>query len=754
MAVHVPLSDQAQAEARILMLGAQNILNPKDGSPVVTPSQDMVLGNYYLSKEKADAIGEGEAFSSVNEVFKALKTGYVHYHTRVAVLARNFPHKPFTDKQRNQYLITTVGKLLFNEIIPNEIPYLNEPTKDNLENGTPDKYFVDYGTNLKETIAEMPVVPPFKKKYLQQIIAEVFKRFTVTETSEMLDKMKNLGYRMSTISGITFSIADIPVLEDKAEVIEAGHVQVDNINKQYRRGLITDNERYENVIGVWDRVKDDIQEKLSKTLEIDNNIFMMSDSGARGNISNFTQLAGMRGLMASPSGQIMELPVTSSFREGLSVLEMFISTHGARKGMTDTALKTADSGYLTRRLVDVAQEVIVREDDCGTQQGLEVQAIMEGNREIESLEDRIIGRYARYDVENPATGEVLVEENEIITIETARQITAAGIESVWIRSVFNCYSHNGACKKCYGLNLATGSEVEVGEAIGTIAAQSIGEPGTQLTMRTFHTGGVAGADITQGLPRVQEIFEARNPKGKATITEVTGQVVTLVEKPSNNTVEIEIDGVTDNRSYTVPANSRLRVKEGDYIRRGEPLIEGSIDPKELLEVTDSLTTQKYLLQEVQYAYRSQGVEIADKHVEVMVRQMMRKVNILEPGDTDVLPGSTIDIEDFKAIAAKALKAGENPPTARPLILGITRAALETNSFLSAASFQETTKVLTDAAIRSKVDPLAGLKENVIIGKAIPAGTGMNRYRNLEPKEVGLDSVSVYDADENLEEITE
>lgn len=751
MAVHVPLSDQAQAEARILMLGAQNILNPKDGSPVVTPSQDMVLGNYYLSKEKVGAVGEGEAFASVDEVFKALKTGYVHYHTRIAILVRDFPHKPFTDKQRNQYLITTVGKLLFNEIIPDEIPYLNEPTKDNLENGTPDRYFLDYGTNLKEAIADMPIVSPFKKKYLQQIIAEVFKRFTVTETSEMLDKMKNLGYRMSTISGITFSIADIPVLQDKAEVIDEGHVQVDNINKQYRRGLITDNERYENVIGVWDRVKDDIQEKLSKILEIDNNIFMMSDSGARGNISNFTQLAGMRGLMASPSGQIMELPVTSSFREGLSVLEMFISTHGARKGMTDTALKTADSGYLTRRLVDVAQEVIVREDDCGTQQGLEVHAIMEGNREIESLEDRIIGRYARYDVENPATGEILVKENEIIPIETARRITAAGIESIWIRSAFNCYSHNGVCKKCYGLNLATGSQVEVGEAIGTIAAQSIGEPGTQLTMRTFHTGGIAGADITQGLPRVQEIFEARNPKGKAIITEVTGQVVSVVEKPSNNTVEIEINGVTDDRSYTVPANSRLSVKEGDYIRRGEQLIEGSIDPKELLEVTDSLTTQKYLLQEVQYAYRSQGVEIADKHVEVMVRQMMRKVNILEPGDTNVLPGSTIDIQDFKAIAAKALQAGETPPTARPLILGITKTALETNSFLSAASFQETTKVLTDAALRSKVDPLAGLKENVIIGKAIPAGTGMNRYRNLEPKEVGLDSVSVYDADENLEE---
>ncbi len=747
MAVHVPLSDQAQAEARILMLGAQNILNPKDGSPVVTPSQDMVLGNYFLTKEKAGKIGEGTTFSSVSEAFKALKMGYVHYHTRIAVLTDDLAEKPFTEEQQGKYLLTTVGKLLFNEIMPAEIPYLNEPTSFNIENKTPDKYFVDYGTDIKEALKERELVGPFKKKNLQQIIAEVFKRFSVSETSEMLDKMKNLGYKMSTLSGITFGIADIPVLEEKTQVVAEGDAQVDNINKQYRRGLITDNERYEAVIRVWEKVKDDIQAKLSEVLESDNNIFMMSDSGARGNISNFTQLAGMRGLMASPSGQIMELPVISSFREGLSVLEMFISTHGARKGMTDTALKTADSGYLTRRLVDVAQEVIVREEDCGSQSGIEVSAIMDGNREIETLYERIVGRYARYDVLHPETEEVLVKENDIISEQIAKNIVEAGITKVWIRSAFNCYSHNGVCKKCYGRNLATGNEVEVGEAIGTIAAQSIGEPGTQLTMRTFHTGGVAGADITQGLPRVQEIFEARNPKGKATISEVTGQVVHVEEKASNHTVEIEIKGITDDRTYSLPANARLLVKEGDYIRRGEAINLGSIDPKELLEVTDSLTTQAYLLQQVQLAYRTQGVEIADKHVEVMVRQMMRKVNILEPGDTNVLPGATMDIDEFRQISEKALKAGEVPPTARPLILGITKAALETNSFLSAASFQETTKVLTDAALRGKVDHLTGLKENVIIGKAIPAGTGMERYRQLEPKEIGIESENIYSIEE-------
>lgn len=751
MAVHVPLSDEAKTEARLLMLGAQNILNPKDGSPVVTPSQDMVLGNYYLTKERAGAKGEGSVFSGVNEAIKALETGHVHYHSRVAVHTKHMPKKPWTDKQKDQYLITTVGKLVFNEIMPDEFPYLNEASNENLQEKTPDKYFVDYGIDIPDHIQKAELVKPFKKGYLGDIIAEVFKRFQVTETSKMLDKMKNLGYRISTHSGITIGIDDIPVLESKPEVLEEAHGQVDKINKQYRRGLITDDERYNAVIRVWEQAKDDIQDLLVDSLEDDNNIFMMSDSGARGNISNFTQLAGMRGLMASPSGKIMELPVTSSFREGLSVLEMFISTHGARKGMTDTALKTADSGYLTRRLVDVAQEVIIREDDCGTKQGLTVRSIWDGNRELETLAERIIGRYARKAVHHPETGEVIVDRDELITEEKTKEIVAAGIEEVTIRSVFNCNTVHGVCRKCYGRNLATGREVEVGEAVGTIAAQSIGEPGTQLTMRTFHTGGVAGGDITQGLPRVQEIFEARNPKGKTTISEVAGEITSIEEKASDRTIEIEVKGETDTRSYSLPATARLAVKEGDQIERGQAFAVGSVDPKELLEVTDTLTTANYLLKEVQFAYRGQGVDIADKHIEVMVRQMLRKVRILESNDTDLLPGVLIDIHDFKTANEAVIKEGGLPATARPVLLGITKAALETNSFLSAASFQETTKVLTDAAIRGKNDPLLGLKENVIIGKAIPAGTGMNRYRDMEPKAVGVQSEVDY-SDSEAEEL--
>ena len=458
----------------------------------------------------------------------------------------------------------------------------------------------------------------------------------------------------------------------------------------------------------------------------------MSDSGARGNISNFTQLAGMRGNMAAPSGRIIELPITSNFREGLSVLEMFISTHGARKGMTDTALKTADSGYLTRRLVDVAQDVIIREDDCGTDRGMTVRAIMDGNSVIESLEERLIGRYARKTVRHPETGQVLVEANHIITEDMADAIVAAGIEEVTIRSVFTCDTNHGVCKKCYGRNLATGSEVEVGEAVGTIAAQSIGEPGTQLTMRTFHTGGVAGGgDITQGLPRIQEIFEARHPKGQATITEVAGIIESIVEKESDRSRDITVKGVTDTRTYNVPYTSRLKVAEGDSVERGQALTEGSIDPKELLRVTDVLTVENYLLREVQAVYRGQGVEIGDKHVEVMVRQMLRKVRVMDPASTDILPGALLDISDFAKANTNAIQAGEVPATARPVLMGITKAALETKSFISAASFQETTRVLTDAAIRGKKDALLGLKENVTIGKLIPAGTGMTRYRKLE-----------------------
>ena len=731
MAVHVPLSQEAQAEARLLMLAAQNILNPKDGKPVVTPSQDMVLGNYYLTMEQEGRVGEGMYFKDMEEAILAYNNGYVHLHSRIAIPASSLPDKPFTDWQKERMMVTTVGKLLFNEIMPNEFPYLNEPTMENLEVATPDKYFLEAGANIKEEIAGREIVPPFKKKNLGQIIAEVFKRFHITETSMMLDRMKDLGYKFSTRAGLTVGIADISVADNKKEILEEAHKQVDNISKLFRRGLITDDERYERVIETWNKAKDDIQKALIKTLGSRNPIFMMSDSGARGNISNFTQLAGMRGLMAAPNGKIMELPVTSNFREGLTVMEMFLSTHGARKGMTDTALKTADSGYLTRRLVDVAQDVIIRETDCGSDRGLTISAIKEGNEVIETLEERMLGRYAQRSVKHPETGEVLVARNEIITEDIARKIIEAGIEEITIRSAFTCDTKHGVCKYCYGRNLATGSEVEVGEAVGTIAAQSIGEPGTQLTMRTFHTGGVAGDDITQGLPRIQEIFEARNPKGVATISEVAGEVVSIEENAGSRTKEITIKGSTDTRSYTVPFTARLKVEEGQIIDRGAPLTEGSIDPKELLRVRDVLSVENYLLREVQKVYRMQGVEIGDKHVEVMVRQMLRKVRVMDPGSTEILPGTLLDIADFTERNRSAIMNGEVPATARPVLLGITKASLETNSFLSAASFQETTRVLTDASIRGKKDHLLGLKENVIIGKIIPAGTGMARYRNME-----------------------
>ncbi|SFH57912.1 DNA-directed RNA polymerase subunit beta' [Pisciglobus halotolerans] len=750
MAVHVPLSDAAQAEARLLMLGAQNILNPKDGKPVVTPSQDMVLGNYYLTMEEAGREGEGMTFSSIEEAELAYQQGYVHLHSRIGIQAKDIPEKPFTEWQKDKILITTVGKLIFNQIMPKEFAYLNEPTRVNLEVQTPDKYFVSYGTDIPAHIKEQELIAPFKKKNLGNIIAEVFKRFKVTETSNMLDRMKNLGYKHSTKAGITVGIADINHLKEKPEILAQAHKQVEKITKQFRRGLITDEERYTSVIDVWNAAKDTIQLRLMDMLEDSNPIFMMSDSGARGNISNFTQLAGMRGLMAAPNGQIMELPITSNFREGLSVMEMFISTHGARKGMTDTALKTADSGYLTRRLVDVAQDVIIREDDCGTDRGLTVRAIKNGNEIIETLEERLIGRYAMKSVVHPATSEIIVSKNDLITEDLAKTIVDTGIEEVTIRSAFTCNTPHGVCKHCYGRNLATGAEVEVGEAVGTIAAQSIGEPGTQLTMRTFHTGGVAGDDITQGLPRIQEIFEARHPKGRAVITEVTGEVISIEEKPADRTKEVVIKGATDTRTYSVPFTARMTVAEGDIVYRGDALIQGSIDPKELLSVSNVVTVQKYMLQEVQRVYRMQGVEIGDKHIEVMVRQMMHKVRVLDPGDTELLPGTMIDVHDFMKENRNSLMTGGLPATGRQVLLGITKASLETNSFLSAASFQETTRVLTDAAIRGKRDPLLGLKENVIIGKTIPAGTGMRKYRNMEPKGIGVVSENVYSINDQLE----
>ncbi|HDF5371178.1 TPA: DNA-directed RNA polymerase subunit beta' [Staphylococcus aureus] len=734
MAVHVPLSKEAQAEARMLMLAAQNILNPKDGKPVVTPSQDMVLGNYYLTLERKDAVNTGAIFNNTNEVLKAYANGFVHLHTRIGVHASSFNNPTFTEEQNKKILATSVGKIIFNEIIPDSFAYINEPTQENLERKTPNRYFIDPTTlgegGLKEYFENEELIEPFNKKFLGNIIAEVFNRFSITDTSMMLDRMKDLGFKFSSKAGITVGVADIVVLPDKQQILDEHEKLVDRITKQFNRGLITEEERYNAVVEIWTDAKDQIQGELMQSLDKTNPIFMMSDSGARGNASNFTQLAGMRGLMAAPSGKIIELPITSSFREGLTVLEYFISTHGARKGLADTALKTADSGYLTRRLVDVAQDVIVREEDCGTDRGLLVSDIKEGTEMIEPFIERIEGRYSKETIRHPETDEIIISPDELITPEIAKKITDAGIEQMYIRSAFTCNARHGVCEKCYGKNLATGEKVEVGEAVGTIAAQSIGEPGTQLTMRTFHTGGVAGSDITQGLPRIQEIFEARNPKGQAVITEIEG-VVEDIKLAKDRQQEIVVKGANETRSYLASGTSRIIVEIGQPVKRGEVLTEGSIEPKNYLSVAGLNATESYLLKEVQKVYRMQGVEIDDKHVEVMVRQMLRKVRIIEAGDTKLLPGSLVDIHNFTDANREAFKHRKRPATAKPVLLGITKASLETESFLSAASFQETTRVLTDAAIKGKRDDLLGLKENVIIGKLIPAGTGMRRYSDVK-----------------------
>ncbi|GEN46899.1 DNA-directed RNA polymerase subunit beta' [Alkalibacillus haloalkaliphilus] len=749
MAVHVPLSPEAQAEARVLMLAAQNILNPKDGKPVVTPSQDMVLGNYYLTLERNAALGEGRVFTNTAEALTAYENGYVHLHSRIGLQASSLQNPRFTEEQNKKILLTTVGKIIFNEILPSSFPYINEPTSSNLEVETPDQYFVEPTEDVKEALKSRELVQPFKKGILGDIISEVFKYYKLSETSKMLDRMKDLGFKYSTKAGITIGVSDIVVLGDKEVVLEEAQTKVDKVLKQYRRGLITEGERYDRVIAIWTDAKDVIQNKLMHSLDTLNPIFMMSDSGARGNASNFTQLAGMRGLMANPSGKIIELPIKSSFREGLTVLEYFISTHGARKGLADTALKTADSGYLTRRLVDVAQDVIIREEDCGTDRGMEVATLREGNEIIVPLFDRLVGRTAFRSVNHPETNETLIQRNELITEDIAKAIVESGVEEVVIRSVFTCNTHHGACKKCYGRNMATGEQVDVGEAVGIIAAQSIGEPGTQLTMRTFHTGGVAGDDITQGLPRIQEVFEARNPKGQASISEIHGTVKEINEFKDKK--EIVIQGNVESRTYTALYNARMKVQEGDVVAPGQPLVEGSIDPKELINVQGLQGVQEYLLREVQKVYRMQGVEISDKHVEVMVRQMLRKVRVIEAGDTNLLPGSLMDFQQFKDANHDVLVQGGQPAVGKPIILGITKASLETDSFLSAASFQETTRVLTDAAIKGKYDELMGLKENVIIGKLVPAGTGLNRYRNLQPEKEEQEIEEV-EAEEGTEEV--
>lgn len=691
MAVHVPLSAEAQAEARILMLSAHNILNPKDGRPVVSPTQDMVLGCYYLTMQKDPPNHKPKLVRDANEAELA-------YHNKVVTL-----HETIKVRYKGKIMETTVGRLIFNSVIPDELGYYND-------------------------VAD--------KKALGRIVDQCYRKLGYAATAKLLDGLKEIGYAYSTKAGMTIAISDITIPPEKKEILDKSNEAVDVVERQYRRGLITEEERYRKVIDIWNNAVDQVTKALMNALDKWNPVYMMAGSGARGNIQQIRQLAGMRGLMADPSGRIIDLPIKANFREGLTVLEYFISTHGARKGLADTALRTADSGYLTRRLVDVAQDVIVREEDCGTNEGIEVSEIKDGTEAIENLFDRISGRYAIEDIVHPKTGEVIVKADSEISDDAATEIINAGIEKVKIRSVLTCRTRHGVCKKCYGRNLATGHQVDIGEAVGIIAAQSIGEPGTQLTMRTFHTGGVAGDDITQGLPRVEELFEARKPKGQAIISENDG-VVTIKEVKGRREVEVVADDGTK-QTYQLPYGARLKVRDGDRIEAGDEITEGSVNPHELMKIKGIRAVQMYLLHEVQRVYRLQGVEINDKHIEVIIRQMMRKVKVEDAGDTELLPGGLVDIYEFEEENKRIEELGGEPATAKVVLLGITKASLATDSFLSAASFQETTRVLTEAAIKGKVDPLMGLKENVIIGKLVPAGTGMNRYQTIKPELVKKD----------------
>ena len=764
MAIHVPLSEEARAEALVMMLGSHNILGPKDGKPIVTPGQDMVMGNFYLTMEetkqelleesqrymdadcpkeaaawKRYALNEGHVYSDVDEVMLAYQTGQVHLHSRIALPVKGMNKTSFNPVHENDYLITTVGKIIFNDMFPADFPYLNEVSKENFEE-TPAKYFVKPGEDIKAYIEQLPIVDAVKKKDLGKVIAEVFKRYSVDETAEILDQIKAKGFKYSTVAGITVSLSDIEVAPNKWEHVDEGREKADQLKRLQRKGMLTMEEWERHLNKLWADVKDDIVGELMANLPRKNPINMMATSGARGNTSNFTQLAGMRGLMAKPgsgkgrSGEyvpsIIEVPIYSCFREGLNVSEFFISTHGVRKGLTDTALKTAESGYLTRRLVDVAQDVIVKEDDCGTDKGYWVETLMDRktNTVIEPLMDRLVGRYSKQDVTDPNTGELIIASDEFITDEIAKRIVDAGIEGMYIRSAFTCKSRHGVCRKCYGRNMATGKDVEVGEAIGIMAAQSIGEPGTQLTMRTFHTGGVAGGDggdITQGLPRVEELFEARCPKGVAVIAQITGEITSIERIEGTMRQEVIVTNANESVSHKINANQTLRpwVQVGATIQAGAAMTEGPLDPKELLRVAGVREVQDYILKEVKKVYQSQGIEISDKHIEVMIKQMLKKVIVVDSGDTDLNVGVQLSLNNITKINRDALLSGKTPAQFKPVLLGISKASVETDSFLSAASFQETTKVLTDATIKGKVDNLIGLKENVIIGKLIPAGTG-------------------------------
>ncbi|NLC02887.1 MAG: DNA-directed RNA polymerase subunit beta' [Tissierellia bacterium] len=701
MAVHVPLSTEAQAEARLLMLSTNNILAPKDGKPITTPTQDMVLGCYYLTLEREEQFGEGKYFKDYDEMFLAFFNKEVSVHAKVKVKIK------LNHEDQGQLVESTVGRFILNENIPQDLGFVNREKEP-------------YALEIDRVV---------DKKFLGVLIEKCFRKHGNSITATLLDDIKAMGFHYSTIGSISVSMQDIIIPQQKYDLIEQAELEVDKFEKSYRRGLISDDERYERVIDIWNKTTDDVTDTLMDGLDPMNNIYIMALSGARGSKNQIRQLAGMRGLMNNASGKTIEVPIKANFREGLSVLEFFMSTHGSRKGLADTALRTADSGYLTRRLVDISQDVIVREIDCGTDQFLLVKAFKDGKEVIEELEDRIEGRFAYEDILNPETGEVLVKENEMISQIDSEIIKSKNIEEVKVRSVLGCKARLGVCAHCYGRNLATGETVGIGEAVGIIAAQSIGEPGTQLTMRTFHTGGVAGADITQGLPRVEELFEARKPKGLAVISENSGEVSIQEVKRKKEVVITSSDG--ESIAYNIVYGSRLNVREGDIVEAGDELTDGSVNPHDILKIKGVQGVQNYIVKEVQRVYRLQGVEISDKHLEVIVKQMLSRVKIEEAGDTDMLPGSLVNLYDFEEKNKKIVEEGLDPAIGSRTLLGITKASLATDSFLSAASFQETTRVLTDAAIKGKEDFLLGLKENVIIGKLIPAGTGLKRYSNVE-----------------------
>ena len=735
MAVHLPLSVEAQAECRFLLLSPNNLLKPSDGGPVAVPSQDMVLGIYYLTQERPGSIGEGKYFKSVNEAILAYENKALTLQTRIKVrMTKTMPD----GTTKTGTVESTLGRFLFNEILPQDLGFVNRSIPENEM-----KLEVDFHVG---------------KKQLKQILEKVINTHGATKTAEVLDDIKATGYKFSTRAAMTVSISDMTVPPEKPELIKQAQETVDHITKNYKRGLITEEERYKEVVETWKETDDVLTRKLLDGLDKYNNIFMMADSGARGSDKQIKQLAGMRGLMADTTGHTIELPIKSNFREGLDVLEYFMSAHGARKGMSDTALRTADSGYLTRRLVDVSQDLIMREMDCCEGKeipGMYVKAFTDGKEEIESLQERITGRFSCETIKNK-DGEILVKANHMITPKRAARIMSEGVdangkpfEQIKIRTILNCKSHVGVCAKCYGSNMATGEPVQVGESVGIIAAQSIGEPGTQLTMRTFHNGGVAGGDITQGLPRVEELFEARKPKGLAIITEISG-VATLKDTKKKREIIVTNSETGESKTYLIPYGSRIKVQDGVYLDAGDELTEGSVNPHDILRIKGVNAVQDYMLREVQRVYRLQGVEINDKHIEVIVRQMMKKIRIEDNGDTELLPGTMVDILDFEDINEEMIAQGKEPAEGKQVMLGITKASLATNSFLSAASFQETTKVLTEAAIKGKVDPLIGLKENVIIGKLIPAGTGMKRYRNVK-LDTGEDEYEMEDDDLMLDE---